>query len=51
MSVIARFAPADRVRVQKRTPPGHVRTPFYVRGRAGVIESFVGQFHNPEDLA
>jgi nitrile hydratase len=37
-AVAARFAPGARVRVRRADPPGHVRTPWYCRGRAGVIE-------------
>jgi hypothetical protein len=32
-------------------PPGHVRTPAYLRGRTGEIERRLGPFHNPEELA
>ncbi len=32
-------------------PPGHVRTPWYLRGREGVIERALGAFPNPEALA
>jgi nitrile hydratase len=28
-----------------------VRTPFYIRGKAGVIERILGAFPNPEELA
>lgn len=41
----------DRVRVVKASPPGHVRTPAYVRGKAGVVADVVGAFDNPEELA
>ncbi|MGI9509146.1 MAG: SH3-like domain-containing protein [Geminicoccaceae bacterium] len=44
-------APGDRVRVRKAFPPGHVRAPFYVRGREGVVDSVVGDFADPEELA
>jgi nitrile hydratase len=47
----ARFAPGDRVAVRRAEPPGHVRTPSYVRGKAGVIERVCGAFANPEELA
>ena len=47
----ARFAPGDRVRVNERFPPGHVRTPWYCRGREGEIERICGRFRNPEQLA
>ena len=30
---------------------GHVRTPFYIRGKRGVIERLCGAFANPEELA
>ena len=47
----ARFAPGDSVRVAERTPPAHVRTPHYVRGKRGTIERVCGSFGNPEELA
>jgi len=47
----ARFRPGDRVRVLKAEPPGHVRTPYYCRGHAGMIERVCGAFPNPEELA
>lgn len=46
-----RFAVGDRVRVRATYPLGHIRTPFYVRGRSGVIERLCGVFGNPEELA
>ena len=47
----ARFAPGDPVRVRAAFPPGHVRTPFFVRGRQGIVEAIAGSFRNPEELA
>jgi nitrile hydratase len=47
----AAFAPGDRVRVRPAHPPGHVRTPFYVRGRTGIIERVLAPFPNPEEKA
>lgn len=32
-------------------PPGHVRAPFYLRGKEGEIERTLGAFANPERLA
>lgn len=32
-------------------PPGHVRTPAYLRGKRGQIERRLGPFKNPEELA
>ncbi len=46
----ARFSPGDRVRVARVNPPGHRRTPFYVRGKIGVIERCCGAHLNPEEL-
>ena len=50
-AVAARFARGARVRVRRADPPGHVRTPWYCRGRTGVIERICGSFANPEELA
>lgn len=47
----ARFAVGAPVRVRQAYPPGHVRTPFYVRGAAGEIERICGRFANPEQGA
>jgi nitrile hydratase len=46
-----RFDVGDRVVVKRSWPPGHRRTPGYVRGKAGVIERICGAFPNPEELA
>ncbi len=45
------FAVGDRVRVRAAEPPGHRRTPSYVKGKTGVIERHCGRFRNPEELA
>jgi len=45
------FQAGDIVRVRRAHPPGHVRTPFYVRGCRGVVDSIAGDFANPEELA
>lgn len=42
---------AERVRVKRWAPPGHVRTPSYLRGKTGVVERQLGPFGNPEQLA
>ena len=47
----ARFKLGDRVRVRMADPPGHIRTPFYVRGKPGWIAHYHGAFRNPEELA
>ena len=47
----ARFKLGEKVRVVKAYPPGHIRTPFYIRGCTGEIERICGAFPNPEELA
>lgn len=47
----ARFKPGDAVTVRQTYPPGHLRTPYYIRGKCGVIERLCGSFPNPEELA
>jgi nitrile hydratase subunit beta len=46
-----RFNVGDRVAIKRAFPPGHRRTPYYVRGKVGVIERICGAFPNPEELA
>jgi nitrile hydratase len=46
-----RFAPGDKVRVAGRDALGHCRTPWYLRGKVGVIASIHGTFRDPERLA
>ncbi len=41
----------QKVRVKPLMPPGHVRTPIYLRGKIGVIERSLGTFPNPEERA
>ena len=48
---MSRFAPGDRVRVAKAFPPGHVRTPTFVRGLTGTVIRHFGAFPNPSLLA
>ena len=50
-ALAARFRPGDPVRVRRADVPGHLRTPWYIRGHAGVIERYCGSFPNPEELA
>ena len=47
----ARFAPGDTVRVKPGEAPGHLRTPWYLRGHTGRIERICGDFANPEEMA
>lgn len=46
-----RFKVGDRVRIKQSYPPGHRRTPAYIRGKTGEIERICGAFPNPEELA
>ncbi len=46
-----RFAPGDRVQVDTRPAEGHCRTPFYLRGKTGMVEAVRGRFRDPEQLA
>ena len=45
------FKQGDPVRVIDSHPPGHRRTPYYIRGKVGEIERVCGEFPNPEELA
>jgi nitrile hydratase len=49
--VTPRFKPGDAVTVRPAYPPGHIRTPHYIRGKSGVVERLCGSFANPEELA
>lgn len=46
-----RFEIGEPVVIKRSFPPGHRRTPYYIRGKSGVIERICGQFPNPEELA
>ena len=47
----ARFTPGDKVAIRRSLSPGHIRTPWYVRGATGLVERVCGAFANPEELA
>jgi nitrile hydratase subunit beta len=46
-----RFTAGDRVQIRWADAPGHLRTPFYARGKRGIVERCLGDFANPEELA
>ena len=46
-----KFKVGDRVQVRAEDRPGHIRTPWYIRGKTGWIERIHGEFLNPESLA
>ena len=48
---MARFHIGERVRVRVDYPHGHIRTPFYIRGKHGVIADALGPYLNPESLS
>jgi nitrile hydratase len=49
--MIGMFTVGARVRVRPSYPPGHLRTPYYIRGKTGVIERVLDAFPNPEGRA
>lgn len=46
-----RYAPGDPVRVREGPPELHCRTPFYLRGRPGVVAEIAGIYRDPSKLA
>ncbi len=48
---VHRYSVGDKVAVKRSFPPGHRRTPQYIRGKQGVIERICGAYPNPEELA
>jgi len=48
---MSRYRVGDSVTVRRAFPPGHVRTPGFVRGKDGVIAEIAGAYPNPEELA
>ena len=51
MSETGPFAVGARVRVREDYPPGHIRTPVYMRGKIGAVERCFGAFENAEVAA
>lgn len=45
------YSVGDPVAVRKAFPPGHVRAPFFIRGKMGIVDQIVGSYGNPEELA
>jgi hypothetical protein len=48
---VTRFSPGERVRIRADFPPGHIRTPVYLRGKTGTVERCYGDFTNAETAA
>jgi hypothetical protein len=51
LPVEPRFHEGDVVFVGARPSIGHCRTPWYLRGKPGVVAEVQGAFHDPERLA
>ncbi|MEM6408911.1 MAG: SH3-like domain-containing protein [Pseudomonadota bacterium] len=51
MSEAPAYETGQTVRIRALHPPGHVRTPAYLRGKTGVIERVLGPYENPEQRA
>ena len=45
------FGEGDSVSIVEAYPPGHRRTPDYIKGKEGIIERYCGAFVNPEEHA
>lgn len=46
-----RFKTGDRVRIADRSSVGHCRTPWYTRGKTGIVTEVLGAFGDPGRLA
>jgi nitrile hydratase len=46
-----RYAVGSTVSVRRGSPPGHIRTPYYIRGKSGTVERVCGEFRDPQELA
>ena len=51
LAPLHRFKVGDPVVVKRAFPPGHRRTPQYIRGKQGIVERICGAYPNPEELA
>jgi nitrile hydratase len=45
------FKIGEIVRIRYTDPPGHIRTPYFIRGKIGQVIRILGTFANPEELA
>lgn len=46
-----RFKKGDAVIINNSKPIGHCRTPWYLRGKPGIVTEVQGAFHDPARLA
>ena len=51
LRVKPQFKVGQTVRVASRAAVGHCRTPWYLRGKTGIVAAVHGTFHDPERLA
>ena len=47
----SKFNLGEKVRVKSLSQPGHIRTPYFIRGQLGIVETLFGDYPNPEELA
>lgn len=47
----AKYKIGDQVRIRVGVPPTHFRTPEYIQGKQGRIDTLWGAYPNPEGLA
>ncbi len=45
------FEPGDTVVIRSDSVPHHHRTPWFIKGKTGVVRAVSGPFHNPESRA
>jgi nitrile hydratase len=45
------FKKGDEVRIRADHPQGHHRTPWFIKGKTGVVDDLAGAFVNPETHA
>ena len=48
---LQKYTQGQLIEVVALYPPGHVRTPYFIRGKKGTIDHFLGFYPNPEELA
>ena len=49
--IAPRFTVGDPVQVALRDARHHCRAPYYLRGKAGIVDAVLGRFRDPEQLA
>ena len=49
--LMTKFTDGEAVGIRADFPPGHMRTPIYLRGKRGVVVRYFGEFDNAETAA